>query len=104
MKARIIAAVALAAALAAGAFSPIKARNYPNSSTWLSGLKASCTFNGKLYCVPYYAGARAVIYRKDLYRSVGFSKPPTTYAQFLAVGNKLKKKFGKNANFSAFYQ
>jgi N,N'-diacetylchitobiose transport system substrate-binding protein len=90
--------------MAAGAFSALKAKNYPNSSTWLSGLKASCTYNGKLYCVPYYAGARAVIYRKDLYRAVGFSKPPTTYAQFLAVGNKLKKKFGKNANFSAFYQ
>jgi len=90
--------------MAAGAFSTIKAKNYPNSSTWLSGLKASCTYGGKLYCVPYYAGARAVIYRKDLYRSVGFSKPPTTYAQFLSVGAKLKKKYGKNPNFSAFYQ
>jgi N,N'-diacetylchitobiose transport system substrate-binding protein len=90
--------------MAAGAFSAIRAKNYPNSSTWLSGLKASCTYNGKLYCVPYYAGARAVIYRKDLYRSVGVKKPPTTYAQFLAVGTKLKKKYGKNRNFSAFYQ
>src|SRR5919204_596407 len=90
--------------MAAGAFSAIKAKNYPNSSTWLSGLKASCTYNGKLYCVPYYAGARAVIYRKDLYRAVGFRTPPTTYAQFLSVGRKLKKKFGKNPNFSAFYE
>jgi N,N'-diacetylchitobiose transport system substrate-binding protein len=90
--------------MAAGALSSLKAKNYPNSATWLSALKSSCTYNGKLYCVPYYAGARAVIYRKDLYRSVGFSKPPTTYAQFLAVGNKLKKKYGKNGNFSAFYQ
>jgi N,N'-diacetylchitobiose transport system substrate-binding protein len=90
--------------MAAGAFSSIKAKNYPNSSTWLSGLKASCTYNGKLYCVPYYAGARAVIYRKDLYRAVGVKKPPTTYAQFLSVGTKLKKKYGKNPNFSPFYQ
>jgi N,N'-diacetylchitobiose transport system substrate-binding protein len=90
--------------MAAGALSSLKAKNYPNSATWLSALKDSCTYNGKLYCVPYYAGARAVIYRKDLYRSVGFSKPPKTYAQFLAVGNKLKKKYGKNGNFSAFYQ
>jgi N,N'-diacetylchitobiose transport system substrate-binding protein len=90
--------------MAAGAFSQIKARNFPNSSTWLSGLKASCTYSGKLYCVPYYAGARAVIYRKDLYRAVGVRKPPTTYAQFLSVGMKLKKKFGKKRNFSAFYQ
>jgi N,N'-diacetylchitobiose transport system substrate-binding protein len=90
--------------MAAGAFSALKAKNYPNSSTWLSGLKASCTYNGKLYCVPYYAGARAVIYRKDLYRSVGVTKAPTTYAQFLSVGNKLLKKYGGNKNFSPFYQ
>jgi N,N'-diacetylchitobiose transport system substrate-binding protein len=90
--------------MAAGALSSLKAKNYPNSATWLSALKDSCTYNGKLYCVPYYAGARAVIYRKDMYRAVGFSRPPTTYAQFLAVGVKLKKKFGRNANFSAFYQ
>jgi N,N'-diacetylchitobiose transport system substrate-binding protein len=90
--------------MAAGAFSAIKAKNYPNSSTWLSGLKSSCTYNGKLYCVPYYAGARAVIYRKDLYRSVGVTKAPTTYSQFLSVGNKLLKKYGSNKNFSPFYQ
>jgi N,N'-diacetylchitobiose transport system substrate-binding protein len=90
--------------MAAGAFSTIKAKNYPNSSTWLGGLKASCTYGGKLYCVPYYAGARAVIYRKDMYRSVGVTKAPTTWSQFLSVNSKLKAKYGKNRNFSAFYQ
>jgi N,N'-diacetylchitobiose transport system substrate-binding protein len=91
--------------MAAGAFSSIKAKNFPNSSTWLTGLKSSCTYSGKLFCVPYYAGARAVIYRKDLYRSVGVKKPPTTYAGFLSVGMKLQKRYGKhNPNFSAFYQ
>lgn len=90
--------------MAAGALSAIKAKNYPNSNTWLSGLKASCSYGGKLYCVPYYAGARAVIYRKDMYAAVGVKKTPTTYAQFLSTGNKLMKKFGKNRNFSAFYE
>jgi N,N'-diacetylchitobiose transport system substrate-binding protein len=90
--------------MAAGAFSTIKAKNYPNSSTWLGGLKQSCSYNGKLYCVPYYAGARAVIYRKDMYRAAGIKGVPTTYAQFLAAGNKLMKKFGKKRNFSAFYE
>jgi N,N'-diacetylchitobiose transport system substrate-binding protein len=90
--------------MAAGALSAIKAKNYPNSSTWLSGLKASCSYGGKLYCVPYYAGARAVIYRKDMYAAVGVKKTPTTYAQFLTTGQKLMKKFGKNPNFSAFYE
>lgn len=90
--------------MAAGAFSQIKAKGYPNSSTWLSGLKDSCSYKGKVYCVPYYAGARAVIYRKDMYRQAGIKHPPTTYAQFLADGKKLMKKFGKNRNFSAFYE
>lgn len=90
--------------MAAGAFSSLKAKNFPNSSTWLSGLKSSCTYRGKLYCVPYYAGARAVIYRKDMYRKAGIKGLPKTYAQFLADGKKLMKKFGKNRNFSAFYE
>jgi N,N'-diacetylchitobiose transport system substrate-binding protein len=90
--------------MAAGAFSSLKAKNFPNSSTWLSGLKSSCTYRGKLYCVPYYAGARAVIYRKDMYRQAGIKALPKTYAQFLTAGKKLMKKFGKNRNFSAFYE
>jgi len=90
--------------MAAGAFSSLKASNFPNSSTWLSGLKSSCTYRGKLYCVPYYAGARAVIYRKDMYRQAGIKGLPKTYSQFLTDGKKLMKKFGKNRNFSAFYE
>jgi N,N'-diacetylchitobiose transport system substrate-binding protein len=90
--------------MAAGAFSALKAQNYPNSRTWLSALKQSCTYNGKLYCIPYYAGARAVIYRKDLYRQAGVRGVPKTYAQFLVAGKKLMKKFGKKKGFSAFYQ
>ena len=90
--------------MAAGALSALKAGNYPNSKTWLGGLKASCSYKGKLYCVPYYAGARAVIYRKDMYAAAGVKKVPTTYGQFLTAGNKLMKKFGKNSNFSAFYE
>jgi N,N'-diacetylchitobiose transport system substrate-binding protein len=90
--------------MAAGAFQAIKPKNYPNSSTWLAGLKQSCSYGGHTYCVPYYAGARAVIYRKDLYRSVGFRSAPKTYGQFLSIGKKLMKKYGSNPNFSALYE
>jgi N,N'-diacetylchitobiose transport system substrate-binding protein len=90
--------------MAAGAFQAIKPKNYPNSSTWLAGLKQSCTYGGHTFCVPYYAGARAVIYRKDLYRSVGQKTAPTTYKAFLGVSTKLMKKYGGNSNFSAFYE
>jgi N,N'-diacetylchitobiose transport system substrate-binding protein len=90
--------------MAAGAFAQLKASAFPNSKTWLAALKASCTYNGKLYCVPYYAGARAVIYRKDMYRAAGVRGIPRTYSQFLSAGRKVMKKFGKDKNFSAFYQ
>jgi N,N'-diacetylchitobiose transport system substrate-binding protein len=90
--------------MAAGAFASLKAANFPNSKTWLAGLKQTVSYNGKLYGVPYYAGARAVIYRKDMYRQAGIKKTPATFAEFLADGKKLMKKFGKNRNFSAFYE
>jgi N,N'-diacetylchitobiose transport system substrate-binding protein len=90
--------------MASGALKQLKASSFPNSKTWLAGLRASCTFGGKLFCVPYYAGARAVIYRKDQYKSAGIKGTPRSQAQFLADGKKLMKKFGKSdPNYSAFY-
>ena len=90
--------------MAAGAFKQITAANYPNHKTWLQGLKGSCQYNGRLLCVPYYAGARAVIYRKDQYREAGVKSTPRSLAQFVADGKKLMKKFGKNdPNYSALY-
>jgi N,N'-diacetylchitobiose transport system substrate-binding protein len=63
---------------AAGALEDIsgKRSSFDNSGTWLQSLTDSCTVNGKLYCVPYYAGSRAVIYRKDLFTAAGISNPP----------------------------
>ena len=89
--------------MAAGALAPIRAKAYPNSSKWLGGLKSSCTWNGKLLCVPYYAGARAVIYRMDYYRQAGIRSTPRSLNQFVTDGKKLMKKFRKDGNFSAFY-
>src|SRR6266567_3970204 len=52
---------------AAGALEDIsgKKSSFANSGTWLQSLTDSCTVSKKLYCVPYYAGSRAIIYRKD---------------------------------------
>src|SRR5438105_14985372 len=56
---------------AAGALLDItgKRAGFDNSATWLQSLTDSCTQDGKLYCVPYYAGSRAIIYRKDFFAS-----------------------------------
>jgi N,N'-diacetylchitobiose transport system substrate-binding protein len=80
-----------------------QAARFPNSKTWLKALKDSCTYNGRLYCVPYYAGARAVIYRKDQYKAAGIRKLPKSLAEFQAAGRKLMKKYGKQRNYSALY-
>jgi N,N'-diacetylchitobiose transport system substrate-binding protein len=78
-------------------------RSIPNSRTWLKGLTDSATYNGRLYGVPYYAGARAVIYRKDLYRAAGIRKLPTSLAEYEAVNRKLMRKYGSDRRFSALY-
>lgn len=74
---------------------------FDNSGTWLSGLEQSSTYNGKLYAVPYYAGDRIVIYRKDLWTAAGITGTPTTFADLTADLDKLNAKYGSNANFSA---
>jgi N,N'-diacetylchitobiose transport system substrate-binding protein len=89
--------------MAAGAFKTVKQSAFPNNKTWLSGLKKSCQYNGKLYGVPYYAGARAVIYRKDQYKQAGIKGTPKTLSQWFADNRKLMKKFGKNQGYSAVY-
>jgi N,N'-diacetylchitobiose transport system substrate-binding protein len=39
----------------------------------------AATLNGKVYGKPWYAGARALIYRKDILEKAGIDKPPATW-------------------------
>ena len=89
---------------AAGALQDLtsKRSDFQNSSTWLKSLTESCTLNGKLYCVPYYAGSRAIIYRKDMFQAAGV-QPPTTMDGLLQVGQSLMNANKNDANFSALY-
>jgi N,N'-diacetylchitobiose transport system substrate-binding protein len=91
--------------MAAGAFADITSakRSIPNSSTWLKGLADSATYKGRLYGVPYYAGARGVIYRTDHYKAAGIKKTPASLDQFEAAMKKLKAKYGKDRRYSALY-
>jgi N,N'-diacetylchitobiose transport system substrate-binding protein len=91
--------------MAAGAFADITSakRSIPNSATWLKGLADSATYKGKLYGVPYYAGARGVIYRTDQYKAAGIKRPPASLDQFEAAMKKLQAKFGKDRRYSALY-
>src|SRR6266571_2176723 len=88
----------------AGALANIsgKKSDFENSGTWLQSLTDSCTYQGKLYCVPYYAGSRAIIYRTDMFAAAGV-QPPTSMDDLLTVGQKLMAKYGSDKNFSALY-
>ncbi|MFJ6724715.1 MULTISPECIES: extracellular solute-binding protein [unclassified Streptomyces] len=85
-----------------GAFAPLDAGKFDNSSAWLDGLKASVTYEGKTYGVPYYAGGRVGNWRKDVFASVGVKAAPKTYAELTAALDKVQKKEGDK--FSAWYQ
>jgi N,N'-diacetylchitobiose transport system substrate-binding protein len=85
-----------------GAFAEVDKSKFENSSTWLTGLSDPCTLDGKTYCVPYYAGARVLIYRTDLLQAAGV-QPPKTYADLLAAADKLKTANAADPNFAAFY-
>jgi N,N'-diacetylchitobiose transport system substrate-binding protein len=90
---------------AAGALAPLEKSNFPNSGTWLSGLAKAGVYNGKTYAVPYYAGARGVIYRTDQYKAAGITSTPKSLAEFMAAGSKLMAKYGgsKDPTYSAVY-
>ena len=89
--------------MAAGAFKTLSQSAFPNNKTWLQGLKGSCQYNGKLYGVPYYAGARAVIYRTDQYKAAGIKGTPKSLSQWIADNKKLLKKYGSDKGYSAVY-
>jgi N,N'-diacetylchitobiose transport system substrate-binding protein len=89
---------------AAGALEDITSKKsaFDNSGTWLQSLTDSCTVSGKLYCVPYYAGSRAIIYRKDFFASANV-QVPTSMDELATAGQKLMAAHSSDPNFSALY-
>ena len=71
--------------------------------SWLQGLTDAGTLDGKLYGIPYYAGDRAVLYRKDMFAKAGITTLPTDRAGFVAAMAKLQAKYGSDKQFSALY-
>ncbi len=85
-----------------GAFAPVDPAKFDNSDAWLDGLKASVTYEGKTYGVPYYAGGRVANWRKDVAEEAGVKATPKTYDELTAALDKIQKKQG--GKFSAWYQ
>jgi N,N'-diacetylchitobiose transport system substrate-binding protein len=71
--------------------------------TWLEGLEAPATVDGKLYGVPGFAGARAVIYNKTMWADAGVTEAPTTYEELTAALEKVAAANSSTDGFSPFY-
>ena len=88
---------------AAGALEDLTAKKAElGGDDLLQSLVEAGTYDAKFYGVPYYAGARVVLYRKDLFTKSGL-KVPTTIDEMLAAGKKLKADNASTANFSGMY-
>jgi len=89
---------------AAGALTDLSGfkSRFGNSSSWLNALTEAGSYEGKLYAVPYYAGARAIMYRPSMFKAQGIAVPKS-YAEFLAAGKKLMAAYGTDKDFSAVY-
>lgn len=68
----------------------------------LQSLVESGTYDGRFYGVPYYAGARIVVYRTDLLEQAGLSVP-TTLEEFVETGIALRQAHADNPNFSGIF-
>jgi N,N'-diacetylchitobiose transport system substrate-binding protein len=86
-----------------GAFAALNKGDFENSGTWLQGLEGACLMDGKDYCVPYYAGARVLIYRTDLFKKAGIAAAPKTYDEFLQDADKLQAANKSDSKFGAVY-
>jgi N,N'-diacetylchitobiose transport system substrate-binding protein len=86
-----------------GAFASLNKGDFENSSSWLTGLDGACELDGKTYCVPYYAGARVLIYRTDLFKKAGIAAAPASYEDFLADAQKLQDTNKSDSKFGAMY-
>lgn len=71
-------------------------------NTWLDGLVDPATIDGKLYGVPGFAGCRAVIYNKKMWKDAGITEDPTTFEELLEGLEKIAEQ-NDDSTFSALY-
>ena len=71
-----------------GAFSEVQK---PPSGEYVSSLVDAATLDGKVWGKPWYAGSRALIYRKDVLEKAGV-EPPTTWDEMKTAAQAIKTK------------
>lgn len=71
----------------------------PFISNVADAAKATYTKDGKVYGVAVSSWGGGILYNKDLLAKIGFSEPPATWTDFLALCKKLK-----DAGLTPFYE
>jgi N,N'-diacetylchitobiose transport system substrate-binding protein len=71
-----------------GAFEEV---SKPASGQYVSSLVDAATLDGKVWGKPWYAGSRALIYRKDVLEKAGV-EPPKTWDEVIAAAKAIKAK------------
>jgi N,N'-diacetylchitobiose transport system substrate-binding protein len=67
-----------------------------NLDGYVDSLVEGATVDGEAYGLPWYAGARALIYRTDVLAGLGLSVP-TTWSELLTVGRAIRDRTEVNA-------
>jgi len=87
-----------------GSLAPVERTSFDNADAWIKGLVDTCKYNDKLYCVPYYAGARVGIYNAAMFQeATGSADFPKTEDELLTALDRLQAKNKGSAGYSALY-
>ncbi|MFV0126394.1 extracellular solute-binding protein [Streptomyces sp. HMX112] len=78
------------------------AEDLQQGQKWLPGLVEPATVDGKLYAVPGFAGARAVVYNKDMWKKAGVGEPPATFEELTQALDKVRAA-NPSSDFSPLY-
>ncbi|MEU1505003.1 extracellular solute-binding protein [Kitasatospora sp. NPDC005748] len=88
----------------AGALAPVERSSFDNSDAWIKALANTCTYQDKLWCVPYYAGARVAIYNATAFQTAtGSAEFPKTEDDLKAALDKVADKNKADKGYSALY-
>ncbi|MFI6844796.1 extracellular solute-binding protein [Kitasatospora sp. NBC_00085] len=87
-----------------GALAPVERSSFENSDAWIKALANTCTYQDKLWCVPYYAGARVAIYNSAAFQTAtGSADFPRTEDELRAALDKLADRNKSDRTYSALY-
>nr|WP_234322670.1 extracellular solute-binding protein [Streptomyces sp. NRRL S-350] len=87
-----------------GALAPVDRTTFDNADTWIKALANTCTYQDKLWCVPYYAGARVAVYNSSTFQqATGSAEFPKTESELLTALDRIADRNKADRTFSPLY-